>query len=153
MGGTVYECAAVNFSPGFTYFVPNSVLGELRRRLVSALADVSAPNNPSTLNTPITLSTPITPTDAYAYPYLYNISNRLSQAFYHAPGLTAYELQGGDGPLMQCRHCLRYALGYCVRHGGHRPEWREPLSLRLADGRLFRLEFDCKNCQMNIFER
>ena len=150
MGGTVYECAAVNFSPGFTYFVPNSVLGELRRRLVSALADVSTP---ITLNTPITLSTPITPTDAYAYPYLYNISNRLSQAFYHAPGLTAYELQGGDGPLMQCRHCLRYALGYCVRHGGHRPEWREPLSLRLADGRLFRLEFDCKNCQMNIFER
>ena len=26
-----------------------------------------------------------------------------------------------------------------------------PLSLRLADGRRFRLEFDCKHCQMNVY--
>jgi putative protease len=52
---------------------------------------------------------------------------------------------------MQCRHCLRYALGCCVKHGGRRPEWKEPLSLRLGDGRMFRLEFDCKQCQMNVY--
>lgn len=54
-------------------------------------------------------------------------------------------------PLMQCRHCLRYALGFCVKHGGRRPQWREPVSLRLSDGRTFPLEFDCKNCQMNVY--
>ena len=53
--------------------------------------------------------------------------------------------------LMQCRHCLRYALGYCVKNGGRKPEWHEPLSLRLGDGRLFRLEFDCRHCQMNVY--
>lgn len=64
----------------------------------------------------------------------------------------AYELQQPrQSLLMQCRHCLRYALGYCVRHGGEKPRWREPLVLRLGDGRRFRLEFDCKHCQMNVY--
>jgi putative protease len=85
--------------------------------------------------------------------YLLNISNHLAQQFYGADALSAYELHGGDGPLMQCRHCLRYAFGYCVKHGGQKPRWHEPLSLRLSDGRLFRLEFDCKNCQMNVYEK
>ena len=52
---------------------------------------------------------------------------------------------------MQCRHCLRYSLGYCVRRGGKHPEWKEPLSLQLPDGRRFRLEFKCDECQMNIY--
>ena len=87
----------------------------------------------------------------YPYPYLYNIANRLSQQFYGAASLTAYELKGGDGPIMQCRHCIRYSLGYCVKHGGNRPSWHEPLSLVLGDGRRFRLEFDCQHCQMNVY--
>ena len=91
------------------------------------------------------------PSPCYPYPYLYNISNRLSQQFYGAQQLTAYELKGGSGPIMQCRHCIRYALGYCVKHGGKRPIWREPLSLVLGDGRRFRLEFDCQHCQMNVY--
>jgi putative protease len=88
---------------------------------------------------------------AYKYPYLYNISNRLSREFYAVDALTAYELKGGEGPVMQCRHCIRYSLGYCVKRGGKRPEWREPLSLVLGDGRRFRLEFDCAQCQMNVY--
>ena len=99
------------------------------------------------LTPPSTLLTP----QKYPYTYLYNISNHLSQQFYGAKYLSAYELKGGDGPIMQCRHCIRYALGYCVKHGGQRPTWKEPLSLVLGDGRRFRLEFDCKQCQMNIY--
>ena len=52
---------------------------------------------------------------------------------------------------MQCRYCLRYEMGYCVKHGGRRPQWKEPLALRLADGRRFRLEFNCQQCQMNVY--
>ena len=51
---------------------------------------------------------------------------------------------------MQCRHCIKYALGYCVKHGGKAPGWKEPLGLRLGDGRVFRLQFDCKACLMKI---
>ena len=53
--------------------------------------------------------------------------------------------------LMQCRHCLRYSYGYCVKNGGKKPVWREPLRLVLPDGRRFPLQFDCKNCQMNVY--
>lgn len=87
----------------------------------------------------------------YPYTYLYNISNRLSRQFYGETEETAYELKGGKGPIMQCRHCIRYSLGYCVKRGGQQPTWHEPLSLVLGDGRHFRLEFDCKNCQMNVY--
>ena len=86
-----------------------------------------------------------------SFSYLDNISNRLSQHFYGSTELTAYELKGGSGPIMQCRHCIRYALGYCVKRGGKRPTWHEPLSLVLGDGRRFRLEFDCQHCQMNVY--
>ena len=113
--------------------------------------DTSLTSHPSPLTShPSPLTSHPSPLK-YPYTYLYNISNRLSQQFYGAKELSAYELKGGDGPIMQCRHCIRYALGYCVRHGGQRPTWHEPLSLVLGDGRRFRLEFDCKNCQMNVY--
>ena len=85
------------------------------------------------------------------YPYLSNIANRLACDFYGVSETTAYELKGGDGPIMQCRHCIRYTLGYCVKHGDNHPTWQEPLSLVLGDGRRFSLQFDCKNCQMNVY--
>ena len=58
--------------------------------------------------------------------------------------------QNTEHYLMQCRFCLRHSLGFCTKHGGHKPEWREPLRLQLGDGKMFTLEFDCKNCQMNL---
>lgn len=54
-------------------------------------------------------------------------------------------------PLMQCRHCIRFSLDYCVRNGGSRPTWREPLYLELGDGRRFPLQFQCNKCQMNVY--
>ena len=147
LGDTRYECVRLDIPEDFDYFIPNSQLSELRRRLVERLA-VSVDSH---RGTGITRSPSITSGPTYSYPYLYNISNRLSQAFYGTKELSAYELKGGEGPIMQCRHCIRFALGYCVKHGGKRPLWHEPLSLVLGDGRRFRLEFDCKHCQMNVY--
>ena len=62
-----------------------------------------------------------------------------------------YLEKNGESLIMQCRHCLRYSLGYCVKRGGKKPSWKEPLFLELGDGRKFRLEFACKECQMNIY--
>ena len=98
----------------------------------------------------------IVPKAYKAHSYLYNISNHLSKQFYKAHGLTslqpALELSASAHPLvMQCRHCIRFSLGFCEKRGGKRPTWDEPLFLRLGDGRRFRLEFDCKECQMNIY--
>ena len=119
----------------------------------------------------------VNPAQYQQLPYLYNISNDAARKFYEQQGLTkvdsAFELQypagvpNGSKPtdksfsiqgdkeavsnlLMQCRHCIRYSLGYCVKWGGQKPTWREPIFLELPDKRRFRLEFDCKNCQMNV---
>ena len=156
LGDTIFSCTEVDIPEGFNYFIPNSVLSEMRRAIVEKMmvavsteadgnhvdrsldsSDVSANQGP----------VPMIP----RHEYLLNISNRIAQQFYGLKQSTAYELKGGSGPIMQCCHCIRYSLGYCIKHGGERPSWQEPLSLVLGDGRRFRLEFDCHHCQMNIF--
>ena len=151
LGDTIYTCSAIDIPDDFNYFIPNSVLSEMRRSLVEKLENQVSQGDGSFVTSAIDVTKEPSPCDTYPYTYLYNISNHLSQQFYGAKELSAYELKGGDGPIMQCRHCIRFALGYCVKHGGQRPTWREPLSLVLGDGRRFRLEFDCKNCQMNVY--
>ena len=157
LGDTIYECEGVDIPADFNYFIPNSVLTELRRTLVERMIleergkrkvkrEMTQGQSLSSFHFPLSTSL-----NKPSTPYLLNISNRLSASFYGVDSPSAFELKGGVGPLMQCRYCLRYELGYCVRHGGQRPQWREPLSLVLGDGRRFRLEFDCTNCQMNVY--
>ena len=159
LGDTIYTCSDVDIPADFNYFIPNSLLSDMRRSMVDLLSrsvecgvwnensSAAESAHDSNLTPHSTLHTP----RQYDHPYLYNISNRLSQQFYGTTEKTAYELKGGKGPIMQCRHCIRYSLGYCVKHGGQHPTWHEPLSLVLGDGRRFRLEFDCKHCQMNVY--
>ena len=146
LGDTIYACEEVDIPADFNYFIPNSLLSDMRRQLVEKLV---SQGNGSLVTSRDATRKPLHET--YSYPYLNNIANQVARDFYGVKELTAYELKGGDGPIMQCRHCLRYTLGYCVKNGGERPQWQEPLSLVLGDGRRFRLEFDCRHCQMNIY--
>jgi len=151
LGGTPYECIGVVMDEGFNYFIPSSQLAELRRQWVDARQKQTW--QPATVTFPVNQKV-TAPT--YQQGYLYNTSNQKARQFYEAHGLKnigpAYEIKAPRGAmLMQCRHCLRYSLGYCVKHGGKKPHWHEPLTLRLGDGRTFRLEFDCSHCQMNVY--
>ena len=164
LGDTIYECVEVDVPEDFNFFIPNSQLSDMRRQLVEKISDAVFP--PKFLDEPSGIAERGGTQRGLNkgkvnrkgniggdYTYLNNISNHQSAAFYGTNELSAYELKGGDGPIMQCRHCLRYSLGYCVKRGGKRPTWHEPLSLVLGDGRRFRLEFDCQHCQMNVWER
>ena len=141
LGDTIYECAEVVVPDDFNFFIPNSQLSDMRRQLIDAMGQAKRDVKQARVG-----KNP----GVKELSYQNNISNHQSAAFYGTNVLSAYELKGGDGPIMQCRHCLRYSLGYCVKRGGKRPTWREPLSLVLGDGRRFRLEFDCQHCQMNV---
>ena len=141
LGDTIYECAEVVVPDDFNFFIPNSQLSDMRRQLIDAMGQAKREVKQARVE--------MNP-GVKELSYQNNISNHQSAAFYGTNELSAYELKGGDGPIMQCRHCLRYSLGYCVKRGGKRPTWREPLSLVLGDGRRFRLEFDCQHCQMNV---
>ena len=141
LGDTIYECAEVVVPDDFNFFIPNSQLSDMRRQLIDAMGQAKREVKQARVG-----KNP----GVKELSYQNNISNHQSASFYGTNELSAYELKGGDGPIMQCRHCLRYSLGYCVKRGGKRPTWREPLSLVLGDGRRFRLEFDCQHCQMNV---
>ncbi len=126
LGGTPYECSGVDLPADFNYFIPSSLLSELRRNWVGQVNKKKEE-----------LSSPT--------------AEELSAPLPHREAMEVRLIGPSAQPLMQCRHCLRYSLGYCVRHGGKSAPWREPLYLRLGDGRLFRLQFDCKECQMNVY--
>ena len=158
LGDTIFSCEDVDIPDDFNFFIPNSVLSDMRRVLIAELQ-----NNRTGVRTggqapcEVTERSQIAEYPLYSQDYLHNISNHLSQRFYGLKEKSAFELKSSseikelDGPIMQCRHCIRYSLGYCVKNGGKCPEWREPLSLVLGDGRRFQLEFDCKHCQMNVY--
>lgn len=154
LGGTPYQCDDVQLLPAdFPYFIPSSMLAEWRRAVVAACGEVKP--DAEAVEEPMT-DAPLPTTDYdRKYPYLFNAANSRARDFYATQGIgdaTAFETSpgGGENVLMQCRHCLRFSLGYCVKHGGEKPYWQEPLHLVSGDGRRFRLEFDCKNCQMNV---
>ena len=154
LGTTVYECSGVELPEGFDSFVPSSVLAKLRRSVVEALDDAML----KSMVTPCKWEPngKAMPPKCGPYGYLYNVSNVEARAFYAAHGIhdvaAAYELRPVAGALlMQCRHCIRHSLGLCTKHAARRPEWPEPWYLALPDGRRFRLEFDCRRCQMNVY--
>ena len=160
LGNTVYSCSDVEVEEeAARLFIPSSLLAELRRDAVRQLAQKTVlskevPNRKPAKSCACGVGD--VPREYAQFPYLYNISNHLAERFYQAHGLEnirpAFELAPTKEPLiMQCRHCIKYSLGFCVKRGGKQPTWTEPLYLRLGDGRRFRLEFNCAACQMNIY--
>lgn len=173
LGNTIYQCNNLDIDNGVeALFVPSSVLAELRRQAVEELnkaisnwqqtADNMLNNKVGVkhyenYNESINGANPTKRTLFYGNKtYLYNIANHIAQGFYTRQGLAhaemAFEIkEPKEKCIMQCRYCIRYALGYCVKNGGKQPTWHEPLFLTLGDGRRFRLQFHCSTCQMNIY--
>ena len=153
LGDTPYECVDFTIDNDFSFFIPSSQLTIIRREMVEKYQlESNLMDSKTTLPaTSSSLPEPYSPT------YLYNISNGKARVLYERQGLvspaTAFEIEQpkGEKLLMQCRHCIRYSLGYCVKRGGKQPIWHEPLYLRLSDGRRFRLAFHCHHCQMNVY--
>lgn len=160
LGGTIFEQKGLTIDQDAKgLFIPSSVLAQLRRDAVEAYgkalekatADVGLTRDQEGTGAPARFWSE----EYKKYPYLFNVANREARAFYEAHGLSgmepALETAEPKGVVaMQCRYCIRYELGFCVRRGGKKPEWREPLTLRLGDGRGFRLDFRCGECQMNL---
>ena len=177
MGNTIFECDEVVLAGDLEkYFIPNSVLSEIRRDLIETategiqnIVDRSLVKGvmEEIFSAPYQLNQAgeheLNPEEfvwqpAYGkWPYLYNIANRSAEHFYKTHGMKhiepAFEVEQpkGESLIMQCRHCIRYSLGYCVKRGGKKPQWKEPLFLELGDGRRFRLEFNCAECQMEVY--
>jgi len=145
LGDTPYTCTAEDIEIRFSdnWFIPASVMGEWRREMVNRINE-SLPSRGSEVNSGMT--------ECQSAQSDRGIS--LMQRTANSEGSV-----GGESPLMTCRFCLRHALGYCTREAKSSPPrgeiergfpYREPLSLRLSDGRTFPLRFDCKACEMQV---
>lgn len=151
LGDTVLRARSVSVDYAKNYFLPSSLLSQWRRELVSAFLNLPA----ATLPQPQPAVDDAPPTAApHPLSYIYNVSNRMARTFYEEQGFgtpePAFELQHRRGvPLMFCRHCLRYAMGWCQQR--QTPTSAPPqLYLRLENGERLRLDFDCKACQMLV---
>lgn len=152
LGNTPFEAEAVEVNFAANWFLPSSVLSEARRQVVEKLIVLRRINYRRELM--------VWKQTAHAFPsagltYLGNVMNQRAASFYHEHGVQriepAYEkVPVEDATLMFCKHCLRYSMGWCPIRQRVRSPYREPYYLVSNDGRRFRLEFDCKHCQMKV---
>ena len=84
-----------------------------------------------------------------------NVANSLSRKIYQLSGVknieSAFELQNNfEGKIvMTTKHCLKFEAGICPVHQTADKNIAEPLWLE-GGGHKYKLEFDCKNCEMKI---
>jgi len=164
----IVENVEIDFSQ--PYFIPASVLGELKRQLVVKLEDALVERHRQNreirqncfLRQDEQESQDDTPhKQTIPYPekslsFLGNVINSKSRQFYENHGVEEISdglektMPEGDIVVMTTKHCIRYANRMCSKEIG-KPA--TPLYISNDKGR-FRLDFDCGKCQMKmVFER
>lgn len=170
LGDTPFVARSVQNKCSHTYFIPASVLNELRRQaaenLESSRCSAFFPGDSKhSPDAPAAERWHFEKTDAPYFTntldYRANIINQQSEQFYRRHGIS--ELEHGleqtedyaGKALMTTRYCLRYELGCCKKLSPQQWHLERP---HLYEGALylrnnrnwFQLEFDCKNCQMRV---
>lgn len=158
LGDTPFLSENVEMRLTDNWFLPASVLAGWRKDVVEDLLNAcpSPERHPQTFRSARPESNDFLPK---TLTYRSNVANHLSRQFYERQGVVHVEpalevtprAASSDLQLMTCRYCILAQLGHCLRKNP--PRWAMPLSLRLADGRSFRLQFDCKRCQMNVYAK
>ena len=130
LGDTPYRCTDVEVRFSQPWFIPRSLLAEWRRE--------------TTRQSPLNNEHSALPKDAQ------RPTPNAQRSILNGQCSTVNE----SSPLMTCCFCLRHAWGMCKKdRASSKPgsKWTEPLFLVLGDGRRFRLEFDCRKCEMTVW--
>lgn len=149
LGNTPFSASGIHINLNDSRFIPSSVLGEMRRKLVEALLIVrqirhphqQMPKKRAYKNLRIGQLT-----------YLANIANEKAKQTYAKLGVTklapAFEINPLKGvPLMFAKYCIRYQMGVCTKG-------KDNSSFTLTSGNnKLNLRFDCDSCQMIISEQ
>lgn len=126
-------------------FLPISKINELRRDLFEKLMETRLNNYTRLEQKPLKyVNYPCTEMNFSA-----NVHNEYARKFYEKCGCEISEksIESGtstkEKPIMTTKHCLKFAFNMC----------KKPINLYLIDekNQKYKLKFDCKNCQMQIF--
>ena len=157
LGDTLFRADRIEIHMDSNWFVPSSLLAEMRREAVERLMadkriryqrEIVRWKEKQKESAGVTFGTT-------HLTYLGNVANNKARQFYKEHGIQqvdpAFELAPTlEEPLMFTKHCLRYSMGWCPIHQKGRSPYREPYYLIYKETRL-RLQFDCKNCQMLVW--
>lgn len=154
LGNTPFEVSEVVVRLSENWFVPSSLLAEMRRRGVEKLLETRRARYPREIAKRVQPAEPV-PFSERQLTYLGNVANGKARSFYRDHGVEridpAFELSPQkDVPLMFTKHCLRYSMGWCPTYQKNPSPYKEPYYLLYKDTRL-RLRFDCKHCRMEIW--
>ena len=157
-GNTIFSVHDIALQLSQPWFVPASVLNQLRRDAVAALEAERAAGLPR-----LPRARPAEPPVPYpedTLSYLANVFNHKARDFYARHGVrviaAAYESQEEEGEvsLMITKHCVRFSLSLCPKQakgviGVKGTIKADPLQLINGKEKLT-LRFDCKPCEMHV---
>lgn len=158
LGNTDFVATAISLELTQCWFLPASVVNQLRRDAVAQLIEIRTlayerPPLRAAAEPPA-----IYPQDSLSY--LANVYNQKARDFYHKHGVkliaSAYEANEelDEVPVMITKHCLRFSHGLCPKEakgviGVQGTVTAEPMTLISGNDR-YTLKFDCKPCEMHV---
>jgi len=152
LGNTIFAAGDVIIELEDNWFVPVSLLNEMRRNCAEKLEAERLRSyiRPENLFNKTDIQYPYSEID-----YSWNVSNSPARKFYERHGVSiindSYEtgVYTGNEVLMTTKMCLKFENGLCPKYGGKNSGYTEPFILN--DGRnRFMVTFDCSGCVMNI---
>ncbi len=153
LGGTIFTASDIKINTTENYFIPVSILNDLRRKVMGKLLETRITGYKIE---PMTIDRTENPYPLKKVDYRHNISNHLAEKFYGRHGVeeieNSFETSASriTGPLMTTKLCLKYENNLCHKQNKTN-KYIEPFYL--TDGNLkYRVEFDCGNCFMLIFK-
>ena len=157
-GQTEFEATMPQILLPHPWFVPVSLLGDMRREATGRLQELRSAWRPADVFRKETdMPYPFERDDRHL-DYRANVMNIKAKEFYmeHGAATVDWAMEHPEHAaeeirmLMQCRYCLLDALGACKKNkSGNSLQYHEPLYLQHGSLR-YRLQFDCSACEMYV---
>ncbi len=158
LGGTDFSTQGIQISTAQTWFIPASIVNNLRRDAIEQLQQTRDLGYQRPPRREAAQPPAIFPEDTLSY--LANVYNKKARQFYEKHGVkmiaAAYEANKelDEVPLMITKHCLRFSHGLCPKEakgviGVQGTVTAEPMTLINGNDR-YTLKFDCKPCEMHV---
>ena len=142
------------------YFAPSSIVNTMRRQALEKLSQSRAENFQKLKPAPVTENLPYPD----ATDFRANVLNEQAVRFYrrHGAEITEAALETGsvkrDVALMVTKHCVRYALGLCLKDNIEKVKANPELKIRFRPDPLilksgpnvYKATFDCRKCEMTL---
>jgi putative protease len=151
LGNTPFQLDKLTITFSMNWFIPSSVLSNMRRRAVEDLLS-ERKNNYHRPKRKIPTISPVYPEKNLSY--LANVANQKARTFYKQSDVktieSAFETEAKTNvPVMFTKHCILHQMGCCKKETNVKPDFVEPLFLSSGKNR-FHLKFDCRRCEMQV---